>query len=572
MADKRELFNRVRAAAYRSAVIVEELRAYNLDAGVREYRKLLGCLQEVAQLLLAGGGNADETGISVSADYLVEMMKGLLGAQEQKDYVLLADLLELQAAPFLRDVLDRLRVCTGEDFFPDYFEANLEALRQNEPALAQRLADYRMPDDGTYVIEPTSGGYVTCCVNQGGSRFYLHSNHDPYAEARAWTRELLEEDAECFHVLGCGLGYHGVVLYAALQAGYPVHVYEEDIRLLWLAMHYCNMAGPLRGMLYLHEDPGFRRLAAAIGQPGQKLCIHYPSLRLIENEEIRHSFERFFLKESSQRNARLLLRSNFAANLKSLSAEPERFRMADELRGCFSGRTVFLVGAGPSLDKNIGLLAEAAQRENGLVVACGTVFRKLLRAGIHPDYVIVTDANERVISQINGVESADVPMLMLSTANHGFASRYGAVHYMLFQEGYPSAEHEAQRRGCMCFQTGGSVMTTALDAAIRLGAGKLVFVGLDLAFTDHLAHAEGTSNRIATNEEDLIEIKAWDGTTVRADQKFVIYRTWMERRLREKDAEKLCVINATEGGSYIKGMRHISLADVCGCIGGEEES
>lgn len=155
-----------------------------------------------------------------------------------------------------------------------------------------------------------------------------------------------------------------------------------------------------------------------------------------------------------------------------------------------------------------------------------------------------------------------MPMLMLSTANHGFAVRYQAIHYMLFQEGYPRAEEEAKRLGCMSVQTGGSVMTTTLDAMLRFGAKKLVFVGLDLAFTNSLAHASGTSNRIATDTGDLVPVKAWDGGTVYADSKFILYRTWMERRLKEKDARKAEVINATEGGSYIQGMRHIPLAEV----------
>lgn len=107
-------------------------------------------------------------------------------------------------------------------------------------------------------------------------------------------------------------------------------------------------------------------------------------------------------------------------------------------------------------------------------------------------------------------------------------------------------------------------MTTALDAVLRLGARRLVFVGLDLAFTDNLAHASGTSNRVATDIGDLTPVKAWSGGTVYADSKFILYRTWMERRLKEKDAAEAEVVNATEGGSYIEGMRHIPLAEVIG--------
>ncbi len=560
MADIRGLYEKIRNAGYQSGVIVEKLRVYNLDAGVREYRSFLSYLQEVVQTMLTDGGELAAEGISASADYIVGMMKGLLEAQEKKDYVLLADLLQLQVDPFLHTVLEQLRQSARESLPADYFEANLNALALRQPALAKRLRDYRMPENGEYFVEETTSGFPTCRVKRGDTELYLHSNCDPYAEARAWAGEMIDEETAGYHVLGCGLGYHGAEMHEALKGNYPVHIYEADLGMLYLAMHCTNMVAALREKLYLHLDSEWKELPEAVAKPGQKLCIHYPSLCLIRDERIRWAFERFFLQDSSYRNAKMLLHGNFAANMAIMVREPERFYPADELAGAIWGKTVYLVGAGPSLDKNIGQLSECVRRENAVLIACGTVFRKLLGMNIRPDYVAVTDANKRVLSQIRGVEQEDVPMLMLSTANHGFAAEYKAKHYIMFQEGYPWAEREAEKKGYMLFQTGGSVMTTALDAALRLGARKLVFVGLDLAFTDNLAHAKGTSNRIATDSGELRAVRAWGGGEVYADQKFVIYRTWMEKRLREDDAAAVKVINATEGGSYIEGMEHIPLA------------
>lgn len=568
MVELRELYVRVRDAALQSAVIAEQLRMYNMDAGVREYQRFLKTFQSVVGELLNDEGSIAARGIGASAEYIVEIMKGLLGAQEQKDYVLLADLLALQVQPFLQELLGQIRETGEEELQPDYLEKNLAALSEREPALAKRIKDLEGPISEAWCdlfMEETSVGCPTCRVERDGASFYLHSNQDPYAEARAWVRELPDEQTTGYHVMGCGLGYHVMALYEELRECYPVHVYEADIRLLKLTLCYLDLENALRsGMLILHEDAQWRALSEAIARPGQKLCIHYPSLRLIKDEKLRQGFEQFFLQDSSYRNAKMLLQGNFDANMESMRQAPQRFLPADVLREQFSGKTVVVVAAGPSLDKNVSQLLAFADRKDSILIACGTVFRKLLAMGIRPDYVMVTDANPRVLFQIYAQEHCDVPMLMLSTANHSFATRYQALHYMLFQEGYPRAEKEAQRRGCMCVKTGGSVMTTALDTMIRLGAGRIVFVGLDLAFTDNLAHASGTSNRIATDMEDLTKVKAWGGGVVYADQKFVLYRTWMERRLQEQDAALVDIINATEGGSYIQGMRHIPLAKALG--------
>lgn len=580
MAGLRDLYQRIRNAVCQSTVITEQLRMYNLDAGVREYQSFLKSFQAVVGELLGDDGALAAMGIGAEPDYIVEMMRGLLGAQEQKDYVLLADLLALQIQPFLQGLLEQLRLTEAEGLLPDHSAKNLAALSERDPALAKRLSglgdaggsgdsgSIGSPDGSVQeawrdlFVEETSVGYPTCRVERDGESFYLHSNQDPFAEARAWVRTLPDEQTAGYHVLGCGLGYHVLALYEELRECYPVHVYEADLRMMRLALRFVDLEKALRsGLLIFHEDVQWRALSEAIARPGQKLCIHYPTLRLMKDDRLRQGFEQFFLQDSSYRNAKMLLQGNFDANMESMRAQPQRFLAADVLRERFLNQTVTIVAAGPSLDKNVSQLSACAGQQDGILVACGTVFRKLLGLGIRPDYVLVTDANPRVLSQIYAQENNDVPMLMLSTANHGFAVRYQAAHYMLFQEGYPRAEQEAASRGCMCVKTGGSVMTTALDTMIRLGAKRLVFVGLDLAFTDNLAHASGTSNRVATDTKDLTAVKSWDGGTVYADQKFILYRTWMEKRLQEQDAAAVDVINATEGGSYIQGMRHIPLVE-----------
>lgn len=88
-------------------------------------------------------------------------------------------------------------------------------------------------------------------------------------------------------------------------------------------------------MLILHEDTGFRSLSAAVSQPEQKLCIHYPSLRMVKDDRLRQTFEQFFLQDSSYRNAKILLQGNFDANMESMRAEPQRFLTLDALCGQF---------------------------------------------------------------------------------------------------------------------------------------------------------------------------------------------------------------------------------------------
>jgi hypothetical protein len=52
------------------------------------------------------------------------------------------------------------------------------------------------------------------------------------------------------------------------------------------------------------------------------------------------------------------------------------------------------VGAGPSLAKNVKLLADPAIRKNVMVVAAQTTLKPLLDRGIQPDFVTALDYHE----------------------------------------------------------------------------------------------------------------------------------------------------------------------------------
>ncbi|MDE6608267.1 MAG: DUF115 domain-containing protein, partial [Lachnospiraceae bacterium] len=102
---------------------------------------------------------------------------------------------------------------------------------------------------------------------------------------------------------------------------------------------------------------------------------------------------------------------------------------ADELLGEIRGKKVIVVAAGPSLDKNVHLL----KRENRdfLIIAVGTVFGKLVRMGISPDYVAFMDAQERTFRQMEEILPLDlkIPIIVESTACWRFIKYYRGPAY-----------------------------------------------------------------------------------------------------------------------------------------------
>jgi len=364
---------------------------------------------------------------------------------------------------------------------------------------------------------------------------------------------LSAEEKSEYIIYGYGLGYHVKEL-SNLDRNIKIEIYESDINIIQLACVYTELTSisnnPNINLIY---DPDFSKIFNRIKSLGSdtEFVIHYPSLRNIKNPSIRKSMENYFIQYSSMNNQRRLLNGNFNENILNYDS------MMNELRETFSGRDLYIVASGPSLDKNFMQLREI--RKNAIILATGTVLKKLINAGITPDYFIVTDANSRVYEQISGFENIQVPMLLLSTAFKDFAKKYQGKKYMICQKDYSKAEKYASLKGDMLFETGGSVSTTALDNGISFGCRRIIFVGLDLAYTDNFVHANDTSQRDLICTEGLWQVEDIYGNMVYTNRTLDIYRGWIEKRIR--GVENVEFIDATEGGAKIQGMKIMKLSE-----------
>ena len=347
-------------------------------------------------------------------------------------------------------------------------------------------------------------------------------------------------------VYGLGLGYH-ITQLADLDDNITIEVYESDINIINLACMFADLKSIImRPNVRLLYDPKYIRLINRITklEDNEEFVLHYPSVRNIRDSRIKEELESYFIQQSSVKNQIHLLNGNFKYNIKNYDY------VVDTLKKTIHDKDLYIVAAGPSLDKNIEILKDVGDK--GIILATGTVFRKLLKEGINPDYVIVTDANKRVYAQIRGLEESEVPMLLLSTAYRGFAKNYKGEKYIIMQKGYEKSESFAKDNNFDLYETGGSVSTTALDIGIKLGCKRIIFLGLDLAYTDNFVHASGTSRRNLNDSSDLIETVDIYDNPIKTTKVLNIYRKWIEERI--KNITDIEIIDKTEGGVKIKGM------------------
>lgn len=111
---------------------------------------------------------------------------------------------------------------------------------------------------------------------------------------------------------------------------------------------------------------------------------------------------------------------------------------------------------------------------------------------------------------------------------------------------------------------GGSVACVGFSLLYMMGFDKIILVGQDLAFTNKRSHADGTFEEKMPERDtsNMICVKGNYEDEVPTRSDFKLYLEWFEDYIEQiKKRRKVEVINATEGGAYIKGTQIVSLKE-----------
>lgn len=511
----------------------------------------LGTMRQLIQKLLnivqSFAPNAEPSAYEFDKESLTIFLSSVMNAQEQQDYVLVADLLELQIIPWLQQVQNTMLENATYEIDEKQAEENISGIRRRDTLLANKLESTLIPKE--YIIEITSSGLLTLQVTDKTGVYYFHSNNNPILEGKIFAEYYYSTEHDNYIVFGLGLGYHIKAL-LALDDGIVIDIIEPDINIICAALYCMDLSWIYNNpRINLHYDPNYTTLSKLLDE-NSSLIIHNPSLRHISIPETKLALEKFFIKDSGKRNMRIQFKNNFRENVKNCS------RYIDEIKHEFNGKNAIIVAAGPSLDKNVELLS--SKPKNTVIVAVGTVFIKLLSMNISPDYVIFLDAHPRLYQQIRGIEGYDIPIICASTACKTIAEKYHGEKFLICQYGYEPAEQYAETKGYQLFESGGSVSTIALDMCIRLGCSEIAFIGLDLAYTNNQSHACHTADCHISDEYDKFTVPAIGGGTVLTSRVFLMFKSWIEKRIAKENG-KLTIIDATEGGALKNGMSVMSL-------------
>jgi hypothetical protein len=412
----------------------------------------------------------------------------------------------------------------------------------------------------------------------------------PPRETEAMVKEIASGDAVV--VFGIGAGHLARTLRDRTTAS--LVVYEPDAGVLRTVLEAgpCDLAGipvvcdlnDLKAAWARHARA--RPSAVTIQTPGYRDA--YPDAC----DTVAKTLREMLADEMCVENTRRVRFKQWALNVVENVGLVAGSVPATALAGKFSGVPAFIVGAGPSLDKNAEELREASRR--GLVIAVNSSANALAARGIVPHLVVCIESLD-LSAKLAKLPWLDEVARAFSLTSSPANLRTGKGPLLPLVENLPAFARLHELLGGPGAEVGGSVSTVALWLAKTLGCSPLVLVGHDLAFTGNATYASGTSYegskaRISNDgtavefewneaikkahgvaagpladRAALVMVDAWGGEgLVPSGVMFSTFRAWFEvaAAVFAVTDPRLELVNATEGGARLRGFAEERLRDV----------
>lgn len=299
---------------------------------------------------------------------------------------------------------------------------------------------------------------------------------------------------------------------------------------------------------------------------------HYLDNDMDVLREVKEEFKEYNITFNSNKKTQQFFQEDWLRNglyqMASMFSTPS----IEELQGQIKDITAVVISSGPSLQKDIEWVQHL--KPHALIVAAGSSIQALVKNGIRPHLTVVMDGgviNNKVFEDPRTLES---PLLHTSSAYYEISARKPnhLIHSIMKNDvasqyfmGLPEEE--------VIISSTPTVAGTAMQAAIRLGANRIIMMGQDLSFPGNKYYADGVShmnNEKIQSDVDTAktEVLNVNGTYNTTNQSFMFMKDSLEDLVTAfADVE---FINSTRNGASIEGTVWMPIEEVYDLIKNEQ--
>jgi antitoxin component YwqK of YwqJK toxin-antitoxin module len=449
---------------------------------------------------------------------------------------------------------------------PDRFAANItlwSRVHPKESVMLPYIEDKGLQLCRTKLDEPN------CYRESQGRRIYLHSQEGASKEANEWFASLNLGKVEVLYVFGLGLGYYYDALLPWLRSNkdHTAVFIEDDLALLkeFFQTERAEQMLEDSQVHVIHVSDGDPK-NDAIDEIYWNFAMTKATVSALKSyQENKNEVYQALCHEISYSAdlKRALLDEYlgygapyFANCYRNLLRLPDSY-LGDHLFGQFKGIPAIICGAGPSLEKNGPLLKQLGTR--ALIFAGGSSINILNAMSIQPHFCVGIDPNDAQQVRLRSNQAFEVPFFYRQRLNyHAFRTVHAPHLYITGSGGYDIAEYIEKKLDIVGknFEEGHNVVNFAMEIAYQMGCYPLIFVGMDLAFTDRKTYSSGVTFDPSVEQRTLDEYASFETVGLKRQDIFgqPIYTLWKWVAESEwigawgKIHSDSLLINCTEGG------------------------
>jgi len=409
-------------------------------------------------------------------------------------------------------------------------------------------------------IESLKGPLTARVQLPNGNSIFLHSKYDPQKEAEKLVDQCNLDNAGTIVVMGLGLGYHVKEIKNRIDKNVPILILENNDELIKKYTkkeglpNKCYIAKNEKQIIsFLDLEMSSLRNGKIIFFEHKTSCKANPSFYHEMLQKFRDYSSTILLNINTSKKFNYRFQENICKCIPKMVYDPG----INVINDTFKNKPAVIIAAGPSLDKNIHLLRKV--KEKALLICVGTALKAVLKTGISPDLVITIDPGEKNLENFNELPDYNYYLFYEPQTHYKILDKFKKRFVYVCKTPYLEYWFSKLCGGKGVLPRGGSVAILAYGLAHFLQANPIIFIGQDLAYTNYNTHASGTiydGKKIRPNKsKDMLEVPSVYGDTVLTSRSLYSFLVKFESLFKETDR---LIIDATEGGAFIKGTRVMS--------------
>lgn len=463
----------------------------------------------------------------------------------------------------------------------DYFNKNINELKELQPELVEKMEtiDLNKNKEVNFQIYKNSNNeYVLKYISSEGNYIHYTSYYNPVKQAKQMVERINcaanRSSVVCF---GIGLGYQIDELLGKINPKSVIFVIERDITLLKEVLKIKDYSEAIKNknIIFIVGDIEDKDLYMQIARyfrlfPFNIIHMQGVFFSIFDNGYTKYIGEITDYVNNLKEVTYFSIGNDVDDTLDGIK------NMFDNLpryiRSCgtndlkkdhgdkFENKPAIIIASGPSLDKNIALLKEA--KGKALLLACDGSMASLRKHGITPDAV---GSVERIYKTYEAFYldkrfDNDVVLMAPAVVRKEIPDKFDNKIVSFFKNDNIALWFNNAILDKGVIWSAASVAHQMFGIAHELGCNPIILIGQDLAYSEdgisHVAEAE-VKEKVDLKDANVF-VKGKNGRMIPSTYTWQQFLVIFEEAFRVVDRK---IIDATEGGAYIKGTEIKSLRE-----------